>query len=578
VVVGERRTRGGPTPSTSTTRDELAPAADDPAGPSSEQRRAFQRWSVGIYLAVVVILLGASLLRTRGDLVYVIDDPAIHLQTAETLAFDGTWGIEPGDYESVSSSPLWTTMLAGLTLLVPTGREWLPLLLNVAAGVGVLAVLAAQQSVLRPSARRPLDVAAVAVLVVVVLFLPGLVMVGMEHTLHMLLVLAAVIGIGRQAAGVPWRRPWLPYVLLAAATLVRFETLFVGAGLVVGLLVECGRRLGPSPPQAWRSRLRLAVTVAIAVGLPVATYAAVNLAQGQSVLPNSVLAKSVGGQASDDSAGIRGVAERLVEDPLVTAVVLIAVAYLAAAWLDGRRRNAFGATVVVVAGMLHVWLARIGWYERYQAYLLALGALVTLAIAAEVVPRPRRALVPFLVVLALLVGSNKWFMLQSVATTSDGTHDHHVLAGRFLAEYYDDELIATGDLGYISLIRDGPVVDLNGLGDHEVLTARLDGEDTQAFWAGLARRRGFEVVAVFPQTLQLDTPGEWILVGEWLLSHKTSAPDRRFQFWATTPDAAEELRDDLETFIPNMTRGVSLHINEVVDFRIADLRARQEGD
>ena len=115
-------------------------------------------------------------------------------------------------------------------------------LLNAVASVAVIAVLGANQSVLAPTRRRLGDAAGVAVLVTIVLFLPGLTLVGMEHVVHMALVLAAVVLFHRQGLGELGRWPrWLPYVLLALATLARLETVFLAAG----------RPASPSPP-SWR--------------------------------------------------------------------------------------------------------------------------------------------------------------------------------------------------------------------------------------------------------------------------------------------------------------------------------------
>ena len=57
------------------------------------------------------------------------------------------------------------------------------------------------RSVLRPSRHRPLDAVAVVILVVVILFLPALTVLGMEHTLHMTLVLGTVILFHKRALG-----------------------------------------------------------------------------------------------------------------------------------------------------------------------------------------------------------------------------------------------------------------------------------------------------------------------------------------------------------------------------------------
>ena len=86
--------------------------------------------------------------------------------------------------------------------------------------------------------------AAVVALVAVVLFLPGLTLVGMEHVLHMALVLGAVVLLHRHGEGELARWPrWLPYLLVGVATFARLETAFVAAGAAVAALsvVACNK-------------------------------------------------------------------------------------------------------------------------------------------------------------------------------------------------------------------------------------------------------------------------------------------------------------------------------------------------
>jgi hypothetical protein len=60
------------------------------AGSGSDAGTGAAWWAAATVLGCSLVLLVAVLWRTGGVLVYVLDDPAIHLTVARRLAFDGT--------------------------------------------------------------------------------------------------------------------------------------------------------------------------------------------------------------------------------------------------------------------------------------------------------------------------------------------------------------------------------------------------------------------------------------------------------------------------------------------------------
>lgn len=570
-----------------------APTRSEPvvSGDGQDAGRAadpFLRWGLATYLIAVVVMVAAVVVWLGGRFVYVLDDPAIHLSMADRLAHDGTWGVTAGDFQSASSSPLWTALLAAVLLVAGPLAEWVPLLLNVAAGVAVVWLLAQAPAAVSPARRRPLDAAATVVLVAVVLFLPGLALVGMEHTLHVALVLAAVLGVDRLVRGEPGVRPGLVYAAVALATLARFETAFVAAGIAAALLVadragtaadraaepgagdasETGPDAGDAPGSDdgrpgldRRTRRVRAVGVLAAAALPIAAFGVVNKAMGGAWLPNSVLAK---GQATDHTAGGGtgpvDVVNRLTHDPLLAAFFALAVGYLLVRGTRGRA--AVPAVILAVAAPLHAALADVGWYERYQAYLLAVGAYLLLAVLSEVpAPVRRRALV-LVCVLGLVFGTVKTSLLVRAPLAADDMYRHQYQAGRFLDRYYDGEPVATDQLGYISYLHRGPITDFAGLGDHDVLDAPAgDGIDEQ--WARLHAERGFRVVVLYDVSAAFNVPAGWVRAGEWVSDGEpVSGVSSTLQFFATTTDEIEPLQEHLREFEDELPARTHLVLNE----------------
>jgi hypothetical protein len=536
----------------------------EPRDPGAE--RAFLRWSVGIQLGVTTVMV-VAIVAWVGHFTYTLDDAAIHLSVADRLARDGTWGVVAGDFQSASSSPLWTVLLAAGTLVSGPAVEWVPLVLNVAAGVGVLWVLAQAQRAVRPGRGRPLDLAATVLLVVAALFLPGLAVVGMEHTLHTALVLAVVLGVHRWVLDEGGPGPAAVAALVALATLTRFETAFVAVGLALALLVVDRRR--------WFGR---AVGLLAASAVPIAAFAAVNRAMGGGWLPNSLLAKGNGpGAMQRDGLSATVVVDRATSDPLLFAFVTAALVYLV---MRGRRGPAFvPACTLVVAAAAYSALADMGWYQRYQAYLIAIGVYAVLVFLADL-PRAtaRRALMALCVVM-LVTGVTKLRLTVVAPLAADDIYLHHYQAATFLERYYDGVPVATDQLGYISLFHEGPLTDFAGLGDYEVLE-RYPHETARELRRDLAIERGFEVV-VISDRLRDTLPEDWIEVGRWDIDIDTAnGAGRPFVFFAVGPDRVAPLQEALTDFEPRMRARSELVLNEQAAFQAMAIDAREaaEGD
>jgi hypothetical protein len=546
--------------------------------------RAAVRAASITFLAVVAVLVAVTLLLTGGTLTYPLDDPAIHLAVARRLAFDGTWGVVAGEYQAASSSPVWTLLLAPTQLVARGARgEAVPLLFNVVAGLWVVRLLRPDLAQLRPSRRRPVDGLAVAGLVVGPLFLPGLAVLGMEHLLHMGLVLAVALAVeARWAASdlapASWlaRAPrWAPFGLMALATGVRFESVALIPAFAAGFALSAPRP-DPSRPTErgawWRRRAAALAGLGLASAAVVVMTGAINVAYGQRILPNSVVLKSLGVRG-DARRSLGATVERFTSDPLLVAFALVAVLAIVAA-VRARPRAApalFPAAVTLVAIAVHSWLGAVDVSLRYQAYLYGLGTLTLLravpafrAVVARRWPRVPAAAI----VLAFLPVA-----YSAVAITVDQPDDAAVTweqryqVARFLHDNYRDAPVAIGELGYISLYHDGPLTDVYGLADHEVLEAWMDDRVGADFWDALQRRRGFRVLVTYSFTLDREEPDGWFPVAEW------RSPDAYYEttrFWATEPEEVAPLIARLRAFEPELPAGVDVRYNDLAALAASD--------
>jgi hypothetical protein len=359
-------------------------------------------------------------------------------------------------------------------------------------------------------------------------------------------------------------------VLIALAAATRGETGFVTVALAAGLVVAgCRGWHDPAaPPAAWRRRQSAIVGLGAATAVPLAVFGAVNLAYGQELLPNSVVLKSIGDRG-DTRRSLGAAAERLVSDPLLVALVVLAVAVLVLARRGGgdhalQRRAVFPAVVVLGAVLLQVELGGVEPLLRYQAYLYGLGTWMVLRalpafhrIASRRWPlAPAAALVLVLAPLAVTQVRTTWAVPHHAALTWEQRYQ----VARFLEHAYRHDAVAIGELGYIGLYHQGPLTDVYGLGDHEVMEATLDDRKDAAFWRELQQRRGFRVVATYDFALGEQAPDDWIAVADW---RSRDAYFEVTRFWAAVPEEVGPLLDHLRAYEAELPDRVEVTYNEL---------------
>jgi len=459
------------------------------------------------YLAVLAVVVARGLADNHGHFVYALDDAYIHLAMARTLADHGSWGVVPGDFESASSSPAWTLALAGLMRVTARGASVLPLVLNVALALLVVALFVRGQPLLRQSTGRGWALA-VAALLPLALLLPALTVLGMEAIAAAALAVALLALLQRIVEGRDRgvdRACW--WALLAALPLVRLEGLFLAAGCALALLLE--------------RRTRVAVLTAAIPAMSAAVVAAVDLAHGQYALPNSVVAKSL-----VDSGGLAAlvpslptIADRLSTDGMLVALLAALAAYVALSFAGGPRRHRALGAAVLVAAALHCAYADLGSVDRYQAYLVAAALFTAIRILGEVTPPGWRALAPVLLLAPLvLLPVHKYVLTGQVSAGMNNVYQQQLQMATFLESRYPDQPVAVNDIGLVGYRHRGPLLDLAGLASFDVLRQRRAGTFDRAAVARAVTTHGVHVVALYENWFHSQIPAQWTLVAQWAIS------------------------------------------------------------
>ena len=511
--------------------------------------------------AAVAGLLRQALARTGGHLVYALDDPYIHMAIAKHMALHGVWGVTPFEFGSSTSSPLWTALLA-LAYRIVGVRDAVPLVLNLVLASACLPLIDARLRARVPGPARFVTLVAVVVLTP----LPVIVFCGMEHPLHALATVGfAFAAVARLAAprGQPasGASPGL-LALAALLPLIRYEGLFVV--LVVAALF------------AARGRPRDGAGLLLAAVIPVALYGGYAVGHGWFPIPNSVLVKG----APEGLAELLGRAPRNLMKSRALAGVMAVAGLL---WLGAalRRRDPWRPdrvllTLFLATALLHVQFADVGWFYRYDAYLMVLGLT---AIAWRLFPGEEaeagsasaaaraRGLVALRVGVVLLAAVLAWrrtVAFEQTPIASQNIYQQPYQMASFLARAYPGQAVAVNDISLVNYVADLHCCDLMGLATMPIARLRLVTRHRRADDVDrVVRESGARIAIAYEswfgnQYITEDRiPERWgAPVARWAIRDNVACGGDTVSFFAFDPAARETLAARLQAFAPRLPHGV----------------------
>ncbi len=526
--------------------------------------------SLSITFAVVFFFVNAVFMRTSGVFIYPLDDPFIHMEIAKNLAFNGTWGINPGEFASASSSLLYSVILAAGFKLFGV-HESIPLIINCIAAVFLLA--AANKWLLKKGVSRP---AVLIMLLAVVFFLPLPVMIlsGMEHTLQCLFSFLFLTAFSDWIACLKEKKASVSeektgrgfYLLLFYAFLVtgiRYEGLFlIGAALLI-LLIQ------------WR--LKYFILLAMAAFLPIVFFGILSVYKGGYFFPNPLLIKTDNFEFS-----VRGLAEffnnilvnkltitkSIANEPgvpppgislLATQRILIIIPLVYIFFNEGARKYSasyYTLFIVLLTTVAHLVFASTGWFYRYEAYLILLSCFISFYLAYKLgVAWIRQKDIFYKAALIILVFALFFpFVLRSAAAFTKAKractniYEQQYQVGQFIKKYYNSSVIAANDIGAVSFYSDARIIDLWGLGSTEIAKSRKGGYWAPSYIDSFVRANNVRIAIVYDEWFPDELLGKWKKAGTWKIYDNVITGGDTVSFYCTNDSEQQMLVENLKRF------------------------------
>lgn len=509
----------------------------DSAGPGSRPA-----WPLLASILLFGLLLGAIVWRSvwvcGGHFGYPLDDTYIHMAIAKNFVLHGVWGTTKYAFTSSTSSPFYSLLLAVCYALTGV-RELTPIALNIAASVALLLWCDFAASRAKWPARWRFGLLA---FLVIAIPLPVLAFAGMEHVVHTLLTLIFLY-VATDALLDERTSPARLAILFGVTSVIvviRYEAAFPVA--IAGLLF------------LMRQRWAAAAGLALAAALPVAAYGWVSVAHGWYAIPNSLLLKA--NLPATHSFGLfpaflQGLIVNVTQGFHITLLLMLALFLLGSIVRRfGTIWRADAVALVLFSGTaaLHLLLARVGWFFRYEAYLIAFGAIgVAMAVRpGDLGLRGRRLSVP-VILMAALVCFTGYRAFRAFYRTPQAVSDiwsQQYQMARFAERYLGGKTLVLNDIGAASFLSEARVLDLIGLGSFPPAEARRKGLYSRDWLRQWARDNRVSVAIVYPQF----APAEWKRVATWTIPGNYMSGSDSVGIYALDAAAERTLRDGEQAF------------------------------
>lgn len=514
------------------------------------------------FLAIFIIItgfyfyLGWTQLPSGAGYVYIIDDVYIHLALARNFAEHGVWSVNESGFDSASSSILYTLLLASL-IKVFGDWEYYPLVLNIIFGIlTIYAVFRYFQDFYGKS-----ELVWAMILLLPFSHLYVMTIIGMEHTLHMFLMVLAIYLIQKNISSDFERKDFrILLLILFFISLVRFESMFFTVGLAFALLL--------------RKAFSKAFWVMIIGFLPIIIFGCVSIREGGFFFPNSVMIKGSYPEGQHFLYNVWVIArDGVLLNPSFYKCLLPPFMILLAFLVKNYRgqnireilKNETLVITIVSMSLMHALFAFMKF--RYENYLMISILLVTIPAVSKFFKKLK--LEGFSLNAYMLMTTCGIFLLVSVSCyrflyqhnplkySSMGINEQQIEMSRFLGQYYKGQKVIANDIGAISYFSHVQLLDMVGLGSTEVAKMKVENKhsskedfivNNRKFLAEYARKNHYKIAVIYAEWFPGDPPKEWIPVASWTTDVKYGPAIQRVVFYAVDDSEAEILRKKLSTF------------------------------
>lgn len=428
--------------------------------------------SIIIFLATTFFLY-SLISKDVGNFIYFWDDPYIHMAVAESLVKNGFPSADGYSISMASSSPLWTLILASFYWIMDktnTINEFIlvPFALNVFFGILTLFVA---------SKIKTEKIKFSSYIVLLAAPLPIVVFVGMEHMLQIFLT-SMLIYLSLEYINTK-NSKIIKYFIITSmvAAFTRYELFVFANVLLIFTLINDIHNI-KDKINILIDKKNVILKMIIASFIPILITGIYLKSQGLFFLPDSVVAKSISG----GEGVVKNIQHNLAIYFNIKSIILpllfpIISAYFAFFLEYLKKQDLKTAPIAYALGFMalfHILFAGPA-FLRYDAYISAFSLIpileyVLLSKEKAACKLGAMFLSFFMIVAGTLILTRDILGTYGVLIGSKNIHDQQIQSARFvnIVNQEKTNTIALNDLGAVAFFTNSKIIDMVGLGTHEI--------------------------------------------------------------------------------------------------------------
>lgn len=511
-----------------------------------------------IFYAVIFDTLFISLKKTDGRFIYPVDDAYIHIAIAKNFAQHNVWGVTRYEFSSSSSSPLWTFILSILYKVFGV-QDIIPFLLNLIFATLFIFLV---YKISLQFFTKPILLFLFLLFYIFAIPLPTMVLLGMEHTLHILLCVATLYILSHHIISSPSKKDILQFLsLIALCASVRYENMFFIFAIILVLLSL--------------KKYNLLLLTIFAGAFPIILVGIIQKIYGWYFLPTSILLKGnkLGFDLSTITTFFNSFHYNLFNLQYLFLLFVISIFLLFKnAFQDNfllHKENIWRFIFILVC-ILHCASKPAGffWIYRYEAYLVAIGFLSLLSgslreienkfiLLSQKINIFQKFSVGIIILVAFgvfaLPFGERILSYSFVPQASQNIYYQQYQMGLFLKKFYQGKTVAINDIGACCYLADIKLLDLWGLGSKE--SARNRFYPKPDFIYNWTKKEKCEIAIIYDAWFQGQT-SKWIKVGSWTIPNNIVCAFDAVNFYAINESNARTLISNLRSFSKELPRDV----------------------